>query len=246
MRLNEQVAIVTGGAGGIGYATAERFLAEGARVVLCDVDRERVEHAALTLGNDPKRCVGLQVDVASKTQIDSCLTDVMSRFGRVDILVNNAGITRDAQLVKMSEAQWDDVLDVNLKGVFLFTQAVAPIMIEAKRGVILNASSVVGLYGNFGQSNYAATKFGVIGLTKTWARELGPKGVRVNAVCPGFIATDILKTVPEKVLAELKASSWMRRLGAAREVASAYAFLASDDASFVNGICLEISGGISL
>lgn len=246
MRLNEQVAIVSGSAGGIGYATAERFLAEGARVVLCDVDRERVEHAASMLEKDSKRCVGLHVDVASKGQIDSCLAEVMSRFGRVDILVNNAGITRDAQLVKMSESQWDDVLDVNLKGVFLFTQAVAPIMIQAKRGVILNASSVVGLYGNFGQSNYAATKFGVIGLTKTWARELGPKGVRVNAVCPGFIATDILKTVPEKVLSDLKASSWMRRLGAAREVASVYAFLASDDASFVNGACLEVSGGISL
>lgn len=246
MRLNEQVAIVSGSAGGIGYATAERFLAEGARVVLCDVDRERVERAASTLEKDSKRCVGLQVDVASKAQIDSCLVEVMSRFGRVDILVNNAGITRDAQLVKMSESQWDDVLDVNLKGVFLFTQAVAPIMIQAKHGVILNASSVVGMYGNFGQSNYAATKFGVIGLTKTWARELGPKGVRVNAVCPGFIATDILKTVPEKVLSDLKASSWMRRLGAATEVASVYAFLASDDASFVNGACLEVSGGISL
>ncbi|HBD32417.1 MAG TPA: 3-oxoacyl-ACP reductase, partial [Cupriavidus sp.] len=160
--------------------------------------------------------------------------------------VNNAGITKDARLAKMTEAQFDAVIDVNLKGVFNCSQAVASIMSEQGSGVILNASSVVGLYGNFGQTNYAASKFGVIGFTKTWARELGPKGVRVNAVCPGFVNTEILQTVPEKVLDGMKEHCWMRRLAEPSEIAAIYTFLASDDASYVNGTTIEASGGMSL
>jgi 3-oxoacyl-[acyl-carrier protein] reductase len=162
------------------------------------------------------------------------------------VLVNNAGITRDARLQRMSEDWFDEVIDVNLKGVFNCTQAVADQMLERGSGVILNASSVAGVYGNFGQSNYVASKFGVVGLTKTWAREFGPKGVRVNAVCPGFIATDMVKSIPEKVLENFRSQVWMRRLGKPEEIANVYAFLASDDASYVNGAVLEVSGGVSV
>jgi len=245
-RLENRAAIVTGAATGIGLATAQRLLREGAYVLMCDIDEPRVRAAVQQMGFEPERCVGLCVDVTQGEQVGASVAEALRRWGRVDILINNAGITRDAQLMCMSESQWEDVIGVNLRGVFLFGKAVAPSMVENKRGVILNASSVVGLYGNFGQSNYAATKFGVIGLTKTWARELGPKGVRVNAVCPGFIATDILRSIPDKVMEKLEISSWQRRLGKPEEVAAAYAFLASDDASFVNGTCLEVSGGISL
>lgn len=246
MRLENRIALVTGGASGIGFATAQRLLQEGAYVVLCDKDEANLDRSATELDLASGRCIGLPLDVTNVEQIQACVSAVMERWGRIDILINNAGITKDAQLLKMTEAQWDDVLDVNLKGVFLLGKAVAPLMVQAGKGVILNASSVVGLYGNFGQSNYSATKFGVIGLTKTWARELGPKGVRVNAVCPGFIETPILKSIPEKVLKQLEATSWQRRLGQPSEVASVYAFLASDDAAFVNGACIEVSGGISL
>ena len=171
---------------------------------------------------------------------------VLARFGRIDVLVNNAGITMDARLVKMTEAQFDAVVDVNLRGVFHCAQAVARSMVEQGSGVILNASSVVGLYGNYGQTNYAATKFGVIGFTKTWSRELGPKGVRVNAVAPGFVETPILASVPDKVLQQLRGQVPLQRLGRPEEIASVYAFLASDDASYVNGAVIEVSGGMTL
>jgi 3-oxoacyl-[acyl-carrier protein] reductase len=245
MKLQHKVAIISGAANGIGYATASRFIEEGATVVLCDVLEKDVSQAVSRLAGKG-RLMGIATDVTKREQIDMLVATVMKEFGHVDILVNNAGITRDAQMVKMTEAQFDQVIDVNLKGVFSLTQAVAPVMIEQGSGAIISASSVVGLYGNFGQSNYAATKFGVIGMTKAWARELGPKGVRVNAVCPGFIATDILKTIPEPVLERMKNASWTRRLGKPEEIAKVYAFLASDDASFINGAAIEVSGGISL
>ena len=171
---------------------------------------------------------------------------VKTEFGRIDVLVNNAGITQDARLQKMTLEQFDRVIDVNLRGVFHCSQAVADTMVLQGSGVILNASSIVGLYGNFGQTNYAASKFGVIGFTKTWSRELGPKGIRVNAVAPGFVGTHILDTIPEKVLAEMTQEVPLRRLGKPEEIASVYAFLASDDASYVNGAVIEVSGGLTI
>ncbi|WP_042887216.1 3-oxoacyl-ACP reductase FabG [Cupriavidus necator] len=246
MKLQGRVAIITGAAAGIGFATAQRFAADGAIVVLCDVQEARLREAADKLAATGATVSAYRVDVTRRDEVDAMVAAVMAAHGRVDILVNNAGITKDARLVKMTEAQFDAVIDVNLKGVFNCAQAVATIMTEQGRGVILNASSVVGLYGNFGQTNYAASKFGVIGFTKTWARELGPKGVRVNAVCPGFVNTEILKTVPEKVLDGMKSSCWLRRLAEPAEIASIYAFLASDDASYVNGVAIEASGGMSL
>lgn len=246
MRLKDKVALITGAANGIGLATARQFADEGAIVVLADVQPEALERAQAELAARGARVEAHRMDVTYRTQVDSVVQRVLQRHGRVDVLVNNAGITRDARLQKMTEAQFDLVIDVNLKGVFHCTQAVVDSMVEQGRGVILNASSVVGLYGNFGQTNYAATKAGVIGFTKTWARELGPKGVRVNAVCPGFIATDILSTIPEKVLEQMRGNCWMRRLGAPEEIAKVYAFLASDDASYVNGVALEVSGGMTV
>ena len=246
MRLKDQVAIITGAASGIGLATAGIFVAEGARVVIADLDPARIDAACQQVGGQGGEVMGLRVDVTDRASVDAMVARVLERWQRIDCLVNNAGITKDARLVKMTEAQFDSVIGVNLKGVFNCTQAVAPHMIERGRGVILNASSVVGLYGNFGQTNYAATKSGVIGFTKTWARELGPKGVRSVAVCPGFIATPILDTIPEAVMAKMVEKAPLGRLGKPEEIARVYAFLASDDASYINGAVIEVSGGIMM
>ena len=187
MRLKDRVAIITGGANGIGLATAKRFIREGAIVVIADLRREQIDAAVAECNSAGGKAYGLIVDVTQRPSVDAMVAAVKQQSARIDILVNNAGITKDARLVKMTEVEFDAVIDVNLKGVFNCAQAVVPTMIEQGSGVILNASSIVGLYGNFGQTNYAATKFGVIGFTKTWFRELGPKGIRVNAVAPGFI-----------------------------------------------------------
>jgi len=246
MRLKDKVAVITGAAQGIGYATAEKFLAEGARVVLVDVSAAAVEAAVAKLGGDAGRCIGRVANVTDRKALDALVAEVLQLFGRIDVLVNNAGITRDARLQTMTEEQFDLVVDVNLRGVFHAAQAVLPAMLAQGSGVILNASSVVGLYGNFGQTNYAATKFGVIGFTKTWSRELGPKGIRCNAVAPGFIDTPLLASMPEKVIEQMNARVPMRRLGRPEEVAAAYAFLASDEASYVNGTVLEVGGGLTV
>ncbi len=241
-RLKDKIAIVTGAAKGIGFATANRFAQEGAKVMVADLNPEAVTAAVAQIPNSE----GYVVNVTDRGTIQAAVDEIVKRHGRIDILVNNAGITQDARLVKMTEMQFDAVIDVNLKGVFNCSQLVVPHMLEARRGAIVNASSVVGLYGNFGQTNYSATKFGVIGFTKTWARELGPKGIRVNAVCPGFISTEMVKAMPENSLQDIERRSWMGRLGSPEEMANVYLFLASDEASYVNGVALEASGGISL
>ena len=244
MRLKDKVAIITGAASGIGLATARRYLDEGARVAIADIGADRVRLACDQLGGDS--VAGHVVDVTDRAQIDAMVADVKRRWGRIDVLVNNAGITKDARLVRMTEAQFDQVIAVNLKGVFECAQAVAATMIEQRAGVIINASSVVGLYGNFGQTNYAAAKAGVIGFPQTWARELGPHGVRSVAVCPGFVQTPILDTIPENVMQALLEKVPLGRLARPEEIASVYAFLASDDASYINGVAIEVSGGIMM
>lgn len=246
MRLDGKVAIVTGAAGGIGLATARRFVAEGANVVLADLDPVRTAQARTTVDPGGERSLALAVDVTDRPSIDAMVAATRERFGRIDVLINNAGITQDARLVRMSDSQFDRVIAVNLKGVFECTQAVVETMLAQGSGVILNASSVVGLYGNFGQTNYAATKAGVIGFTKTWARELGPKGIRAVAVCPGFVRTPILDSIPEPVMTKMIEKVPLGRLGQPEEIASVYAFLASDDASYINGAVIEVSGGIML
>jgi 3-oxoacyl-[acyl-carrier protein] reductase len=246
MRLHQQVAVITGAAGGIGWATAQKFAREGAIVVVVDLKPEAVDRAVRDLQAAGSQARGFALDVTQRPELDAMVMKIREVYGRIDILVNNAGITMDARLVKMTEEQFDKVINVNLKGVFYCTQAVVELMIAQGRGVILNASSVVGLYGNFGQTNYAASKFGVIGFAKTWARELGPKGIRVNAVCPGFIATHILDTIPEKVLEGMKERVPLRRLGTPEEIANVYAFLASDEASYINGAVIEVGGGLTV
>jgi 3-oxoacyl-[acyl-carrier protein] reductase len=244
-RLRGKVAIVTGGAQGIGYATVKKLLDEGATVALCDVRRDTIDDAIRTLGANGS-VSGHVVDVTRREQIEDMVSVVKDRCGRIDVLVNNAGITLDARLQKMTDDQFDRVLDVNLKGTYNCARAVVDTMVEQGSGVILNASSVVGIYGNFGQTNYAASKFGVIGFVKTWSRELGPKGVRCNAVAPGFITTTILNTIPHKVLEQMTERVPLRRLGTPEDVANLYAFLASDEASYINGAVIEVAGGLTV
>jgi 3-oxoacyl-[acyl-carrier protein] reductase len=252
MRLQHKICIVTGAAQGIGLATALKFAREGATVVVCDLRADAVDaavaqcRAAAADKHASQKAEGHVVDVTDRASVDAMVQAVMARHGRIDVLVNNAGITKDARLVKMTLAQFDAVIDVNLRGVFHCAQAVAPVMIEQGHGVILNASSVVGIYGNYGQTNYAASKFGVIGFTKTWSRELGPKGIRVNAVAPGFVETPILATIPDKVMQHMKEQVPLHRLGKPEEIANVYAFLASDEASYVNGAVIEVSGGMTV
>ncbi len=246
MRLKDKVAIITGASGGIGMATARKFAHEGARVVLADLDEARIDAAVRALDGSGGQVLGACVDVTDRASIDAMVRRTLDAFGRIDCLVNNAGITLDARLVKMTVEQFDRVIDVNLKGVFLCTQAVIDTMILQGSGVILNASSVVGLYGNFGQTNYAATKAGVIGFTKTWARELGPKGIRAIAVCPGFVRTPILATIPPAVMQKTIDKVPLGRLGEPEDIANVYAFLASDEAAYINGAVIEVSGGIML
>ena len=243
-RLQDKVCIVTGAAQGIGLATALKFAREGARVAVWDLAQAAVDDAVRQCRDAGAQAQGWIADVTQRDMVDAAVRGTIERFGRVDVLVNNAGITKDARLQKMTLEQFDRVIDVNLRGVFHCSQAVADAMVAQGSGVILNASSVVGIYGNFGQTNYAATKFGVIGFTKTWSRELGPKGIRVNAVAPGFVATHILDTIPEKVLTEMKQRVPLHRLGTPEEIANVYCFLASDEASYVNGAVIEVSGGM--
>ena len=244
-RLQDKVVIITGAAQGIGYATARKFLEEGAKVIACDIGKVPIESAVAALASSGA-IEAFVVDVTMRDQIEAMAAAVAQRHGRIDVLVNNAGITIDARLQKMTDDQFDRVIDVNLKGTYNCAQAVLDTMLQQGSGVILNASSVVGIYGNFGQTNYAASKFGVIGFVKTWARELGPKGIRCNAVAPGFVATHILDTIPEKVLEQLRQRVPLRRLGTPEDVANLYAFLASDEASYINGAVIEVSGGLTV
>lgn len=250
MRLGEKICLVTGGAAGIGRATAARFVEEGARVVICDLDETGGQAVVSSLG---EAAAFFRVNVMDRQAVQTWIDAVLEAYGRIDVLVNNAGITRDAQLVKfkggelvdqMAEEAFDAVVGVNVKGVFNCTQAAAPAMIRQGSGVILNASSVVGLDGNFGQTNYVASKAAVVGMTKVWARELGRYGIRVNAVAPGFIATEMTAAMPEKVLEGMRSHTPLRRMGRPEDVANAYAFLASDEASFISGAVLRVDGGI--
>ena len=246
MRLPGKVSIITGAGQGIGQATALKFAKEGAKVAVCDVNTVTVDETVKLIKDAGGEAAGFRVDVTDKESIAAMVEGVMAKWGRIDTLVNNAGIVQDAQLKKMSEDQFDRVIDVNLKGVYNCTRAVVDIMLAQNSGCILNASSIVGIYGNFGQTNYAATKFGVIGMVKTWARELGGKGIRANAICPGYITTPILASMPEKVLKMIEDKVPMGRLGKPEEIANTYAWLASDEASYINGAVIEVSGGVTI
>ena len=241
--LQDKVVIVTGAAAGIGQATARRFAQEGCRVASWDVKDGQPEPDGLFQ----------RVDVSNPASVEAAVAEVAQHWGAVNVLVNNAGILRDGQLVKykdgavtgtMTDEQFDAVIGVNLRGVFVCTRAVVPRMIQAGGGVILNASSVVGLYGNFGQTNYVATKAGVIGMTRVWARELGKYNIRVNAVAPGFIATDMVKAMPDKILQGMVGHTPLGRMGKPEDIANAYLWLASEAASFVSGAVIGVDGGV--
>ena len=238
-RLEGKVAVVTGGAQGIGQCISETFAREGAKVIAVDMS-----DLAYTCEN----VEGYKLNVTKRSDIEQFIADTVKKYGHIDILVNNAGITRDALVNKMTEEMWDLVIDVNLKGVFNLTQAIAPVMLEQKTGSIINIASVVGEYGNVGQSNYAATKAGVIALAKTWAKEFSRKGeaIRVNSVAPGYVNTEMMKTVPDKVLDPIRAKTMLGRLGEPQEIANAVLFLASDEASFITGHNLSVNGGLRL
>lgn len=252
MKLKDRIAIVTGGANGIGKATAMRFAQEGAKVALWDLADEAGKETEAAIKAAAGEARYMHVNVTNTEDVEAAVKDVVDSWGRVDIIINNAGILRDGQLIKykegqvvskMTDEQFDSVIAVNLRGVFVCARAVAPYMIEQGFGRILNASSVVGLYGNFGQTNYVATKFAVIGMTKVWARELGKYGITVNAIAPGFIETEMVAQMPEKILAGMMASTPVKRLGQVEDIANSYLYLASDEAEFINGAVLSVDGG---
>ncbi|PCJ21576.1 MAG: 3-oxoacyl-ACP reductase FabG [Candidatus Cloacimonadota bacterium] len=245
-RLKNKIAIITGSARGIGFATAKRFLEEGANVALWDIQEDLLKKAKAALNLDDSRVKTYVVDVCNQSSVENAYQAVENDFGSVDIMVNNAGITKDAMLHKMNEEQFDQVINVNLKGVYLCGQAAAKRMRENGSGVILNTSSVVGIYGNIGQTNYAASKWGVIGMTKTWAKELGAKGIRVNAVAPGYTMTEMMETVPKNVLDTLKAMTPLKNLGQPEDIANAFLFLASNEAKFITGHVLSVDGGLTI
>lgn len=246
MKLENKVAIITGAGSGIGKETALLFAGEGARVVVAEINEKNGTEVAEEIERKGGEAFFIGLDTTSSEQTTQMVKETLEKYGRIDVLINNAGIVQDALLSKMTEEQWDRVINVNLKGVFNCTKAVAEVMINQGSGVIINASSIVGIYGNVGQTNYSATKAGLIGMTKTLAKELGKKGVRVNAVAPGFITTPMTSNVPEKILELMKEKTPLRRLGEPRDVACAYLYLASDDAKFVSGAVLSVDGGLVL
>jgi 3-oxoacyl-[acyl-carrier protein] reductase len=242
MRLKEKVALITGSANGIGLATAKRFAKEGARLILWDV-ADSGAASAEQLTREGHEVLFKKISVANETEVQAAVTEARKRFGRIDILINNAGITRDRTLLKMSKQEWDDVISVNLTGVFNCTQAVAPVMKDQNYGRIVSASSNVAIRGNYGQTNYVATKSAIIGMTKVWAMELGRFGVTVNCIAPGFIRTAMTDAMPEDVQKASISNIPLGHWGVADDIANGYLYLASDEASFVSGICLTIDGG---
>ncbi|MDR2854376.1 MAG: 3-oxoacyl-ACP reductase FabG [Prevotellaceae bacterium] len=244
-RLNNKIAVITGGADGIGKATAIRFAREGATVVIWDMNVEKGEESTAQIVLEGGKAAFMKVNTAVFAEVEAASKQVVAQFGKYDILINNAGITRDATLKKMTSELWQQVIDVNLTGVFNCAKCAAESMTENGWGRIVNASSVVALYGNFGQTNYVATKAGLIGMTKTMAKELGKRGVTVNAVAPGFILTDMVKKMPAEVLKSMEEKVPLKRLGAPEEIAAVYAFLASDDAAYINGAVISVDGGIT-
>lgn len=245
MRLKGKTVFITGASRGIGKTAALMMANEGAEMIVCATGTASAEAVAEEIRANGGKALGLACNVSDRASVDAALASAVATFGKIDVVINNAGITADATMMKMTEEQWDSVINTNLKGAFNVGQAGAKLMTE-KGGVIINTASVVGLYGNFGQSNYAATKWGVIGMTKTWAKELGKYNIRVNAVAPGFIMTEMTAKMPEKALESMKEKSPLKKLGSPEDVGYAYIYLASDESSFTTGSVLSLDGGVVL
>lgn len=246
MNVQEKVVVITGGGSGLGKEAALTFAEHGAHVVVADFNGAAAQEVADMITQQGKKALAIQVDVSNRNEVDAFVAKTLDVFGTIDVLINNAGITMDATLAKMTVDQWNQVLAVNQTGVFHCTQAVIPHMIDKRSGRIINTSSIVGRMGNFGQTNYAATKAAVIAMTQTWAKELGRKGINVNAVAPGFIATPMTEKMPENVLQAMEQKVALQRLGLPTDVANAYLFLASDAANYINGAVLPVDGGLSI
>ncbi len=244
MKLENKVVIITGAGSGIGKETALLFAREGAKVVVADINDKSGRETVAEIKNTGGEGFFVKLDISNNRQSKQMAMETLEKYGKIDVLINNGGIVQDALISKMTEEQWDRVININLKGAFNCIQAVVDSMVGQGSGVIINTSSVVGLYGNIGQANYSAAKAGLIGLTKTLAKELGKKGIRINAVAPGFIMTPMTSNVPEKILEVMKEKTPLRRLGKAEDVAHAYLYLASDEANFVNGAVLSVDGGL--
>ncbi|MFD1205109.1 MULTISPECIES: 3-oxoacyl-ACP reductase FabG [Sporosarcina] len=244
MRMKGKTVVITGGGSGIGAVAANVFGKEGAQVAIIDFNEIAGEETAKSLHGEGIEAAFFKANVADQEQVQSAAQKVLEHFGKVDVLINNAGITKDAMLVKMEANDFRQVVDVNLTGVFYCTQAFLPTMLAAGKGKIVNTSSIAGTGGNIGQTNYSAAKAGVIGMTRTWAKEYGRKGINVNAVAPGFIETDMIETIPEKVLEQMKLLTPSARMGKPEDIASAYLFLSSEEADFINGTVLEVDGGM--
>lgn len=238
-RFEDKIAVITGAARGIGRTVAELLITQGAK---------HVYSLDVVLGEELAGLTQKEVNITDKESIQGAISEIILEAKQIDILVNNAGITRDSLLEKLDEENWDSVIDINLKGTFLVTQAVVPYMLEVGKGAIVNVSSIVGVYGNIGQTNYAATKSGVIGMSYTWAKELTRKGanIRTNVVAPGYVNTEMIQSVPEKIIQRLKDQNPLKRLAEPIEIAQAIAFLASDEASFINGQVLSVDGGMKI
>ena len=243
-RLDNKVAIISGAAGGIGYATAEKFLEEGASVMICDMDAARLEAAAETLSRKGK-VLWEAVNITNVEAVEAMVKRTKEELGSVDILINNAGITKDAQFYKMDLAQFQQVIDVNLMGTVIMSKAVVPYMMAQKSGRIVHSSSVSAVVGNFGQTNYAASKGAIISLTRSMGRELAKYGINVTAILPGAIETPMTDAIPPEIRAEKASRFPMKRWGQPREIANVYAFLASDEASYVNGVTITVDGGFT-
>ncbi|MEC0211329.1 3-oxoacyl-ACP reductase FabG [Paenibacillus ehimensis] len=244
MRLQGKTALITGGAAGIGRETAALFAQEGARVIIADYNKQQGEEAIQALLQKGADAHFIEVDVSDSGSVTKMAAEALAQYGAVDVLINNAGITQDRTLAKMTEEEWHRVIQVNLNGVFYCTKALIHSMIERGSGKIISTASIVGVHGNIGQTNYAAAKAGIIGMTKTWAKELGPKGIQANAVAPGFIETGMVANMPEKVVQQMLEKIPLRRLGQPKDVANAYLFLASSESDYVNGTVLEVNGGL--
>lgn len=246
MRFLDKVAIITGGARGIGKECAVLLAKEGAKVIIFDVNEEELNNTVNEIKNDGNFAEGYIVNITDFDKVNEIVNSLYEKHKRIDILINNAGITRDNFLTKMTKEDWDKVIAVNLTGTFNLTKTVVPFMYERESGVIINVSSVVAIYGNIGQTNYIASKAGVIGITKGWAKEFGKKGIRVNCVAPGFIKTPMTEKVPDKVIEYMVSKTPLGRMGEAVEVAKAICFLASDDASYITGAILNVDGGLTI